>query len=80
VLQRAGDEFRGVGDVGLGLDALEEPAKYLSRKCCSQSADGMLEGVGVVMVVALSFGMVLPWSNGLVIGDDIGGESTLDTT
>jgi hypothetical protein len=41
VLQRAGDEFRGVGDVGLGLEARDELARNLSRKCCSQSAEGM---------------------------------------
>jgi hypothetical protein len=58
VLQRAGDEFRGVGDVGLGLDALDELARNLSRKCCSQSADGMF--VSLVWVAALSFRMVLP--------------------
>jgi hypothetical protein len=40
--QRAGDEFRGVGDVGLGLEDLDEPARNLSRKCCSQSAEGMM--------------------------------------
>jgi hypothetical protein len=42
VLQRAGDEFRGVGDVGLGLEARDELARNLSRKCCSQSAEGMV--------------------------------------
>jgi hypothetical protein len=76
VLQRAGDEFRGVGDVGLGLDARDELARNLSRKCCSQSAEGM----ALVWVAALWFGMVLPWSYGLVIDDDAGGESVLDTT
>jgi hypothetical protein len=47
--QRAGDEVRGdvIEDVGpglgLGLDDLEELlAMNLSRKCCSQSAEGIV--------------------------------------
>lgn len=41
-VQRAGDEFRGIEAVGLGLEDLEELARNLSRKCCSQSAEGMV--------------------------------------
>jgi hypothetical protein len=40
--QRAGDEFRGVEAVGLGLEDLDEMARNLSRKCCSQSAEGIV--------------------------------------
>ena len=41
--QRAGDEVRAVDELGLGLglDDLDELAMNLSRKCCSQSAEGM---------------------------------------
>jgi hypothetical protein len=41
-LQRAGDEFRGVD--AAGLEDLEELAMNLSRKCCSQSAEGIVAG------------------------------------
>jgi hypothetical protein len=34
-----GDEFRGVD---AGLEDLDEPARNLSRKCCSQSAEGIM--------------------------------------
>ena len=34
-----GDEFRGVD---AGLEDLAEPARNLSRKCCSQSAEGIM--------------------------------------
>jgi hypothetical protein len=40
--QRAGDEFRGVE--AAGLEDLEELAMNLSRKCCSQSAEGIVAG------------------------------------
>jgi len=48
--QRAGDEFRGVE--AAGLEDLDELAMNLSRKCCSQSA----EGIVLVFLVLVSWG------------------------
>ena len=42
IFRRAGDEVLGCDDEGLA--GLEEPAMNLSRKCCSQSEEGMVVG------------------------------------
>ena len=44
MVRRAGDEVLGWDDAGLA--GLEEPAMNLSRKCCSQSEEGMIVRFG----------------------------------
>lgn len=41
MLRRAGDDVLGWDDGDAGLAGLDEPAMNLSRKCCSQSEEGM---------------------------------------
>ena len=51
MVRRAGDDVLGCDDDG---DAgLEEPAMNLSRKCCSQSEDGMVSCVGFGLEVVV---------------------------
>ena len=45
MVRRAGDEVLGCDDAGLA--GLEEPAMNLSRKCCSQSEEGMVCEIGL---------------------------------
>jgi len=68
--QRAGDEVRGVDElglgIGLGLDDLDELAMNLSRKCCSQSAEGMVTfWVGDVIVLLWVIGAFEKWICGV---------------
>jgi hypothetical protein len=48
MVRRAGDDVLGWDDAGLA--GLEDPAMNLSRKCCSQSEDGMFVMLGWVWV------------------------------
>lgn len=41
-LRRAGETGELWGEDGVGLEGREELAMNLSRKCCSQSAEGMV--------------------------------------
>ena len=63
-----GDEFRGVD---AGLEDLDEPARNLSRKCCSQSAEGIMWFCFVFVFVLVRGGGGV---GGGVVGFDVLGE------
>jgi len=70
MFRRAGDDVLGCDDAGLA--GLEEPAMNLSRKCCSQSEDGIVVRLGCIMLwyvcVWIVFGCWDDWLDNMVFG------------